>query len=477
MNYNEKKKILFIIGAIFLLMLVIGGTFAYFQIVANNNATTSSISGEGELVGQATLSTNITELKLNMTSEIMHKDNVGKVYYATASGEAVESSEVTDGNGRYTLATATITESDVPLDCTYSYDISATTSKEITDGSDEDFNVVITGATGRKKIYTLKQLINGISLEGSIKNLEYGTDQILKVEAFIENTSGPQNNLSGNEYTITITPKNGEEGFSCDVATNDPLYSGYYRLDNTTDIMNSPLLGNYFFDALVKVSDDTEIYKEDLLGGSIVGKNSDDSGGMLIEEDLLGYEDDYITLVGGLTKGDELIIAAVVHNTPPSDYQVASIFANAEPGVYLAYDDAFIGSLTLLLIKGNMKLTEDYSLSSDTDITNMTKIQHPDALADSGVYLVKVSSDTLSLEQVRNTIVNLESADGSTIRALIPSGLIDSNEDYITISYNGGIGILIAYNSFETEEMSITEPGIYITYCPPQYNKISLTLP
>ena len=216
MKETNKNKVLFVVGGILLIILIIGASFAYFQIVANNNATNTTISGEGELVGQGTLSTNISTLKLDITAEMMHDDNVGKKYYATPSGVVVETPTL--GNGRYTLATATITESDVSLDCSYTYDISASVTKEITDGSDEDLKVVITEATGTSTTYTLKQLLTGITHTGKIKRLTYGRDQIIQIEAYIENTSDIQNNLSGNSYTITITPKSGSEGFSCDVS-------------------------------------------------------------------------------------------------------------------------------------------------------------------------------------------------------------------------------------------------------------------
>ena len=218
MEEIKNKKVLFVIGAIFLLILVMGGTFAYFQIIANNNATSTTISGEGELVGQVTLNTNITQLRLNLTESIMNKDNIGKVYYASETGEGIESSEVTDGNGRYTLATANVTESDVAFDCNYAYVLSATTTNPVEDASDEDLKVVITEANGSKTTYTLKQLLSGVTHTGKMKKVTYGVDQTLGIEAYIENTSEAQNGLSGNEYTITITPKAGTEGFSCDIA-------------------------------------------------------------------------------------------------------------------------------------------------------------------------------------------------------------------------------------------------------------------
>ena len=46
-NETNKNKILFVVRGILLAILVIGASFTYFQIVANNNATNTTISGEG----------------------------------------------------------------------------------------------------------------------------------------------------------------------------------------------------------------------------------------------------------------------------------------------------------------------------------------------------------------------------------------------------------------------------------------------
>ena len=214
-NENKKKEItLAILGGLFLLILVIGAAYSYFQVVANNNTSTTTITGNSELVGQATLTTNISALILNITAEMMHSSNVNTTYYATESGVPVTTP--TEGSGIYTLATASITESEVPVFCSYTYDISATTSKEITDGSDANYKVVITESNGTETAYTLAQIISGVTHTGKINKLAYGTNQTIKIKAYVTNTESIQNDLSGNTIAITITPKSGNLGFSCD---------------------------------------------------------------------------------------------------------------------------------------------------------------------------------------------------------------------------------------------------------------------
>ena len=214
-NENKKKEItLAILGGLFLLILVIGAAYSYFQVVANNNTSATTITGNSELVGQATLTTNISSLKLNITAEMMHSSNVNTTYYATESGTPVTTP--TEGSGIYTLATASITESEVTVDCSYSYDISATVSKTITDGSDANYKVVITESNGTETTYTLNQILSGVTHTGKINKLAYGTDQTIKIKAYVTNTESIQNDLSGNTIAITITPKSGNLGFSCD---------------------------------------------------------------------------------------------------------------------------------------------------------------------------------------------------------------------------------------------------------------------
>ena len=238
-NENKKKEItLALLGGLFLLILVIGAAYSYFQVVANNNTSATTITGNSELVGQATLTTNISSLKLNITAEMMHSSNVNTTYYATESGTPVTTP--TEGSGIYTLATASITESEVTVDCSYTYDISATVSKTITDGSDANYKVVITESNGTETAYTLAEIISGVTHTRLIKELTYGTDQTIKIKAYVTNTESIQNDLSGNTITITITPKSGTEGFSCD--TTQPTAAE--ELIASGELWNSGLEGD-----------------------------------------------------------------------------------------------------------------------------------------------------------------------------------------------------------------------------------------
>ena len=211
---NNKNKISFVIGSIFVLLLIIGSAFAYYQVVSTNNATLTTINTTGEELDQVSFVTNISSLTLKLTAEMMQEDYIGKKYYATETGEE-EVETPTLGNGKYTLATASVIESSAILDCNYSYDISATVSKTISDASSNDFKVAITESSGFKTVYTLKQLLDGVVHEGQISKLSLGENKTIQIEAYIENTNNDQNALQGIEYSLSIKLVEGEEGFSC----------------------------------------------------------------------------------------------------------------------------------------------------------------------------------------------------------------------------------------------------------------------
>lgn len=215
MNINEikSKKTLFVIGIIFLLILVIGGAYAYFQIVTNNNTTNTTISGQGELVGSTTLTTNINILSLRLTGEMMNWDNRYKSYYATETGVGVEIPTL--GNGRYNLATASITQSDALVDCSYSYDITARAQKEIDIQVARTAYLTIYETDGTFTTYMLDELMDGITHTGNFKNIAFGKNQSIQIEFYIKNTNFLQNDFAGNSFIIEITHKSGEEGFSC----------------------------------------------------------------------------------------------------------------------------------------------------------------------------------------------------------------------------------------------------------------------
>ena len=212
---RDKKVVSLIIGIACFLMTVFGATYAYFTIQASNEGIkTSNIDGSAEEIAKPTIKTNIEELKIKLDSVLMSEELANTIYYATESGVPV--TNATLGNGRYTLATASVPTGNVVYNCNYKYLITGTVQTPITDGSDENVKITFTSPGGTITTYTLKEVLNGIEYTSKINNLKVGTNQTIEVSAYVENTEQKQDDLVGNVFTFKIEMTPGEEGFSCD---------------------------------------------------------------------------------------------------------------------------------------------------------------------------------------------------------------------------------------------------------------------
>ena len=196
-----KKENQAIILLALVLLLIIGGTYAYFSINATSDNTGAKVTGKAGSLGNPTLKINTSKLYLNLDANLMSEVNAGKTYYANED----ESGLALTTNPNYTLATASLPEGDEALDCTYNYKVTATVTNPITDNSDSDVKVVV-----GDKTMTLKELTtagtNGIIVSGEIKNLTKGQSVSIPLTSSVTNTSSKQDNLVGNSYTINIEP-------------------------------------------------------------------------------------------------------------------------------------------------------------------------------------------------------------------------------------------------------------------------------
>ena len=196
---KENKVILILV---LVLLLIIGGTYAYFSINSTSDNTGAKVTGKAGSLGNPTLKINTSKLYLNLDANLMSEANAGKTYYANED----ESGLALTTNPNYILATAQLTDGDQPLDCEYNYKVTASVTKETTDGSDSDILVTI----GDKSL-TLKEIIDatdGIIVSGKIKNLTNGNDQTISLSSTAKNTENKQDNLVGNSYVINIEPYN-----------------------------------------------------------------------------------------------------------------------------------------------------------------------------------------------------------------------------------------------------------------------------
>ena len=223
---KEKKKQLIVVALAFALLLLIGGTYAYFSINASNDKTGAKVTGKANNLGNPTMQIKTSKLYLNLDANLMSQANAGKTYYANEN----ESGLALTTNPNYTLATAQLPEGDEALDCTYNYKVTATVTNQITDNSDSDVKVVV-----GEKTMTLKELTTagttGIIVSGEIKNLTKGNSVSIPLTSSVTNTSSTQDKLVGNSYTIKIEPYTNrirrKKAFSCKLHEPAPEIAQY----------------------------------------------------------------------------------------------------------------------------------------------------------------------------------------------------------------------------------------------------------
>ena len=219
MKKPEKKLIVVVFT--FALLLLVGGTYAYFSINATSDKTGAKVTGKANNLGNPTMQTKTSKLYLNLDASLMSQANAGKTYYANEN----ENGLALETNPNYTLAIAQLPEGDEALDCTYNYKVTATVTTPITDNSDNDVKVVV-----GDKTMTLKELTTagttGIIVGGEIKNLTKGTSVSIPLTSSVTKTVNTQDKLVGNSYTINIEPytSGDTKAFSCKLhADSTPL--------------------------------------------------------------------------------------------------------------------------------------------------------------------------------------------------------------------------------------------------------------
>ena len=223
MKKLEKKQLVVVVFT-FALLLLIGGTYAYFSINATSDKTGAKVTGKANNLGNPTMQIKTSKLYLNLDANLMSQANAGKTYYANEN----ESGLALETNPNYTLATAQLPEGDEKLDCTYNYKVTAIVTNPITDNSDSDVKVVV-----GDKTMTLKELTtagtNGIIVNGKIKNLTKGNSVSIPLTSSVTNTANTQDKLVGNSYTIKIEPYNSGDvkGFSCKLHEPGPVLAQY----------------------------------------------------------------------------------------------------------------------------------------------------------------------------------------------------------------------------------------------------------
>ncbi len=241
MNEENKRKtiILTFIGALTLLFVVVGGTFAYFQIVSTGEGETSStLTGETEGLtkyGTPTLNQGINNLHINLKASDMGYSKKGTPYWATN----VEENDYETDKQQHIISTAKISgaeSEDTELSCTSELTIKGKItemvngeSKEVTVNPlvEEDGYVYLGSKNGGSNKVSinptqidLKQIIDksmgeeGVGYQTEISYTIKGNTSIdITVDIDIINRDANQNSLAGKSINFTITNKN----ISCSV--------------------------------------------------------------------------------------------------------------------------------------------------------------------------------------------------------------------------------------------------------------------
>ncbi len=274
MEENKRKAIILtFIGALTLLFVVVGGTFAYFQIVnTGEGETKSTLTGETEGLtkyGTPTLTQGTNKLHINLKASDMAVSKSGTEYWATN----VEEKDYETGKQQHIISTASVSgaeSEDTELSCTSELTIKASgTILEDTNPLIEEDGYVYLGSKngGSNKVtinptqIDLKQIIDksieeGLGYQTEVSYTIKGNTSIdITVDIDIINRDANQNSLAGKSINFTITNKN----ISCSV--KEPKGKAYMKKLTTMvegvepgDYVEGPLLANSEFGNAVTAS-------------------------------------------------------------------------------------------------------------------------------------------------------------------------------------------------------------------------------
>ena len=228
----EKKNtmLLTVIAVATLLVAVVGATFAYFAITADTTGVTNSvITTETSGVGTVVFASDVTAMKLELTSADMAKDAAPKNYYAVKESEFnTDTKRWVEGpaqNHNILKVTATNTKSD-KYDCTgtLTVKLAATTANthanlaaltnadgEVTlNSADTTLTIASNAAMGLKDLYDAGTagITKNITITGLTSSPAGVVTNLVTADLLVKNLSEvqQQTQLAEAGFTVTITP-------------------------------------------------------------------------------------------------------------------------------------------------------------------------------------------------------------------------------------------------------------------------------
>ena len=237
---NKKQKRLFIVGLVFLLLLVVGASYAYFAVTTINNFGTSTINATAGGIGTVTLDGSNASLSMSLTAVDMVQGNDDITYYASASGKTTTPTTVTLGT-----ASVSPTSDTNYYHCTYTLNVTHTGSTDMytvfsSAANKSDGQIILTINGEDYDFYDGWPTSNEVSGEFYIKGTQ--TKDITAGFRIINDSDINQNYLAGSDIQISISLKNNT--FSC-TAEEEPIPASTTLIALTEDSNNSSKISRY----------------------------------------------------------------------------------------------------------------------------------------------------------------------------------------------------------------------------------------
>ncbi len=214
MEEKDKKKILIgsVILVVTLILVVVGTTYAYFNMqVINNSKTTNMEITTGEQ-NKITLSSSLTNYHLHLKVSDMTLDKVGSSYYGTTdTGKDYEATEA--------LGTKELGNISVSGELIDKYICSATIninkSGNMSTILEEGDLILVIKEGNRENRYDLSKALTNPNFKFNINN-----SNIEPIKAYLKftNQNKDQSNIAGKELTISININD----FNCEVDESKP---------------------------------------------------------------------------------------------------------------------------------------------------------------------------------------------------------------------------------------------------------------
>ena len=214
---NKKNLILTIIAVSTFVFLIIGATYAYFNLAINNFKTTK-VNASIENMGTVALTTG-SNLKMTLTNELMSDKGTDVTYYASKNG--VTTTETSEAIGKAVV----IGEGTFSCDYTISFDDNESSLYDVFQETDildisasglaDKNNQIILTVNGTSYDFATADLFPQ-TISGTLTDISENSPQSINAQLKVVNKTGlKQTGFAGSNIKISFTV----DSFEC-VATN-----------------------------------------------------------------------------------------------------------------------------------------------------------------------------------------------------------------------------------------------------------------